>query len=290
MKRILFPTEFSDHAPEIFQYAVTIANRFNAKLIMMSAYGSPDLDFSSPFEVEKKANELTDRMIDFVTEYIPDEIQLELKIDYIVKNGKASDAILEVEKEEKIDLIVMGMTGKRNALNTSFGSTTLDVMDRSDSRVLVVPATATFKGILNMVYTTNFEFRDLAAINYLKKWSKAFGADVYCLHVVEDKDNGLKAIKNMNVLRKTYKSFKTLGFDMVYGQLKKEVEKYSKEIEADIVVMMTHKRSLVARVIEPGVVNGIASRIHIPVLVMKDNTYEMDAQLEGWLDLVNSIA
>jgi len=290
MKRILFPTEFSDHASAVFQYAVGLAHQFDARLIVMAAYGRPDSEFIVSKSKEEIVNELTDRMIDFVTTHLPDDIRSEVKIDYFVRQGKPSDAILEVESEEKINLIVMGMTGKKNVLNISFGSTTQAVIDRSDCRVLVVPATATYEGVDNMIYTTNFEFRDLAAINYLKKWSKKLGTDIYCLHIVEEKENGLKAVRNLKTLEKTYQKYETLFFDMVYGNFKKELKAYSEEVKADIIVMMTSKRSLTARIVEPGIMNGVAGRMDIPVLVLKDHAYEVDSQMEGWIKIVNSIA
>jgi len=290
MKRILFPTEFSDHAASVFQYAVALAQQFDARLMVLSAYGNPDLEFGTSKTKEEIVNELTDRMIDFVTTNLPDDVRSDVKIDYFVRQGKASDAILEVESEEKVNLIVMGMTGKKNILNVAFGSTTQAVIDQSDCRVLVIPASATYKGIDNIIYTTNFEFRDLTAINYLKKWSKKLGADIHCLHIVEEKENGLKAIRSLKTLEKTYNNYETLFFDMVYGNFKKELSAYSKELKADVIVMMTRKRNLASRIVEPGMTNGIAGRMDTPVLVMKENAYEMDSQIEGWMRIVNSIA
>lgn len=96
----------------------------------------------------------------------------QISIDYNIKVGDPAEAILQIALEENIELIVMGMTGKTDALDTLFGNTSQEVLAKSDCPVLAIPTKAEFKGIDNLVYATNFEFRDLGTINCLKQWSK----------------------------------------------------------------------------------------------------------------------
>ena len=41
MKKILFPTEFSEHAPEVLKYASELAYQFDAQLIVMHVFYNP---------------------------------------------------------------------------------------------------------------------------------------------------------------------------------------------------------------------------------------------------------
>ena len=290
MNKILFPTEFSTHAPEIFRYAVELAYFFNARLVMMYAYGSSEFEMVPNLNNEGQANMATDKMIDFVTKNLPEEYRKDIQVDYVSRKGLSSKAILEVALEEDIDLIVMGMTGKTDALETLVGSTAMHVLAKSECPLLLIPATAKFAGIDNIVYTTNFEFRDLEAIQYLKKWSKVFKAPLHCVHLVGQGEMELRAIKDMDILEKTFKRQKRMHFDLVKGYLEEEIDHYAKEKKADLVAMMAHKRSFITRLLDKSKVKGVAQEISIPLLVIKDNAYELDTLSEDWLRIVNSIA
>jgi nucleotide-binding universal stress UspA family protein len=289
MKKILFPTELSRKAPEVFRYATELAYFFKARLVVMHAFNQPEVKLHSQKELETMADESSNRLIEFVSTYLPVSYQ-NIKIDYVTKSGFASKSILETALEEDIDLIVMGMTNKTNALDSFMGTTTLDVLKKADCPVLMIPASARFEGIDNLVYTTNFEYRDLGAIQYLKKWSKIFEAPIHCLHVIEDQENEWRELKNMNILKAMYKRHKRVLFDMKPGDFQQEIEQFAKTKRADIIAMISHKRSFISRLIDKSDVNEVARRTHIPLLVIKDNAYEIDGDLAGWLELTNAIA
>ncbi|MFT4667763.1 MAG: nucleotide-binding universal stress UspA family protein [Polaribacter sp.] len=290
MKKILFPTEFSSHAPEVFRFAVELAYFFDARLIMMYAYSISDYGLASNQKNEEQANKATERMIDFVTSNIPETYRKEIKVDYVAKKGLSSKAILEVAVREDVDLIVMGMTGMTNAADILVGSTTMSVLAKADCPVLMIPADAKFEGIDNMVYTTNFEFRDLAVINYLKKWSKKFKAPLHCFHVIEEGDDRMSAIKNMDILRTIFKRQKRMSFDFESGKIDEEIEKFIKKKRADVLIMIEHKKNFLTRILDRSRVNEIAHDVSIPLLVMKDNGYELNVVTGEWLKVVHSIA
>ena len=253
----------------------------------MHAFNQPGEKLHAEEKLEKLANEVSNHLIDFVSAHLPEAYQ-NLKIEYVIKSDLASNAILDSALDEDIDLIVMGMTGKTNALDSLFGSTTLDVLAGADCSVLMIPADVKFEGIDNLVYTTNFEFRDLGAIHYLKKWSKILDSTIHCLHIIEDKINEGNALKNMNILKAVYKNHKRILFDMMHGDFQEEIAGFAKKKQADIVAMISHKRNFIERLIAKSEVKGVARHIHIPLLVIKDNAYEMDNPPE-WLEIVSTL-
>ena len=181
----------------------------------------------------------------------------------------------------------MGLTGKRNAFDRIIGNTSLAVLGKADAPVLAIPSTSKFEGIENLVYTTNFEFRDLGAINYLGEWAKVFKAAVHCLHTIEKEENESHVMKNMNILKTTYKGKHWVDFDMEYGKFKEEIEGFAKVKKADIIVMMSHKTNIINRVLVPDSVKDIALTINTPILVIKDNAFEVDNktwELQGLME------
>lgn len=269
MKKILFTTEFSSHTTEVFKFAADIAFFFGAKLSVMHVFGKPQEQLTSNTTLEEQASIVMDKLIEFVDSNLSEEYQEQIELEYIPKLGFPADKIVEIAHEEEIDLIVMGMT---NTSSNTLGSTTLAVLNQSDCPVLIVPASAKYLGIKNIIYTAKLAFKDLSVLNYLTTWSKAFDAPIHCLHIIEKEEDESKITKDWNVLKETYKQNKSILFDINHGRFEEEVEYFAASKKADLIVMTDHKRNFISRIIQGSTANGIAKTITIPLIVVKDNT------------------
>ncbi len=288
MKKILFPINFSDHTTEAFKYAADLALFLKAKLVVMHAYNEPEVKMATKEELAEMASETIDKLLAFVEEHLSEDYK-KVKVKYVAKGGIAADAILKVALEEEINLIVIGGIGKPNNVNQILGSTVLDVLKKSDCPVLAIPVKAKFQGIDNIVYTVNFEFRDMGAINYLKKWCTAFNTPLHCLHVVEKGENEWNAIKNMKIMKKVYKEHKRLQFQMRAGDFETELHEFVRTKRIDLIAMISHKRNFIGRLLDPSIVNKMAGQVNVPLLIIKDNAYELDASTMDWMTIFNSM-
>ena len=273
MKRILFATEFSGHTAEVFKYAADLAYFFNAELMIMHAFGRPE-PIKTNRTIEERTEVVTDKMLDLVATALSDDYQTALNIRYVPKVGFAAETLLQVALEEEVDFIVMGMTGKTNAINTLFGSTTLSVLNKAKCPVLIVPATAKFSGIDSIVYTNTFEFRDITAINYLKNWSTVFDAPIHCAHVLEKEEKEWEISRKWTTLKETYKGENSIHFNILKGNFKERIEQFATQKGADIIVMSDFKRNFIAKISGRSTVEGIARHTQFPLLVLKDNADE----------------
>lgn len=289
MKNILFATEFSEHAGEVFKYAADFAFFFKARLVVLHVSPKAEIRLHVADNMEKKSALVTEKLKSFVDLYMPDTHKKSIEVEYVSVTGFAGETIMKIASEQNIDLIVMGMRAKE-PLKNIFGSTSLQVLTESDCPVLVVPREAKLTSIENIVYTTNFEFRDLGAINMLSHWSKIFESKVHCFHVAEPKDEMYTTAKNMKIIKDTFAGREDLSFAMAEGDLRKEIHLYTQNTNADILAMMTHKRNFVTRMLKSNVVTDIALRIKIPMLIIKDNAYEWDTEMDEWVRIVNAIA
>ncbi|MFT5168367.1 MAG: nucleotide-binding universal stress UspA family protein [Saprospiraceae bacterium] len=289
MKNILFPTDFSNHAPEIFKYAVEIAFAFKANLIIMHAYGKPGFEYSAVELREVKSKAVQNEISDFVSKNFPPKYNEYIQVNYSTIIESPARAILDTVQDKNIDLIVMGMTGKTNARDTLMGNTALEVLTKADCPVLAIPATSIFKSIDRLVYNTNFEFKDLGAINYLRDWAKKLTAAIYSVHISDHKENKLQVMNNINILKNTYQEEKLISFESVEGDYKKEIINFVRQKEADILVMLSHKRNFISRLLDRDEVKSVAREISIPLLIIKDNAYELNTDAEDLLQLLNSI-
>jgi nucleotide-binding universal stress UspA family protein len=289
MKKILFATEFSDHAPTVFRYAAELAYYFNTDLLVMHAYNRPEITVKNEAEIDEIRKLIRENMERLVEEHLPKEYRTSVSVNFTIVDKPPVDAIRQTALQEDAGLIVIGLSGRTKALDRLFGSTSLQVISRADTPVLAVPADAEFQGIDKILYTTNFEFRDLGALNRLLEWNTALEAPIHCLHVVELLENELESVKNMNILKETYVGKGEMYFELAKGALPEKIKESVSNRKADILAMIAHKRGFFDRLISESKARQMAKDLKTPILVFKDNAYEIDPGLWGVVQVASSI-
>ena len=112
--------------------------------------------------------------------------------EYIIKSGYADEDILAYAHENHSQLIVMGRSGSSNYSDT-LGSITADVMYNARVPVLVVPESVPEQDLEHfstVLYATNFDEKDFAALDKLMSILYPFDIKLVCAHVGQPKGNG----------------------------------------------------------------------------------------------------
>lgn len=273
MKKILFPTDYADHSPQLLNYALAVAKKFNATLVAMHVYDLPAAEYPS----QKKRDELAAYMLDVLKDFIAKNKEDQYKtvaLEYIVDVGLPEKEIVEVALDEDIDFIIMGMTGKGKADDNIFGRTSLAVIGKSDCPVLAIPEAYDYQALENIAYLTDFHFRDIGAINKLRQWAELLPAKVHCLHVSSPYDFGIDADVNMGMLKDCYSSELFGAFEVLQGDFLSRTNQYVKAQNIGIIAMLSRKRSFLQRIIEGSNARKMAKRIRVPLLIFKENAYK----------------
>lgn len=141
IKKILFPTDFSEGASNALPYAVEIAKKYGARLYMLhiiydiataSGWYVPHASFDEMYkELEAGAKKELERF--------GLEQRRDLKdIEYTIMRGIPYEEILKFAKEKGIDLIVIGTHGRKGIDRMLFGSTAERVVRNAECPVLTV--------------------------------------------------------------------------------------------------------------------------------------------------------
>ena len=273
MKKILFPTDFADFSSQALKFALDFAARFNATLVTMHVYDLTEDMAPNKKEKEELANYMLDVLKDFIKKN-KEEQHEEVELEYIVDIGLPEKEIVEVALEEDIELIIMGMTGKGKGGGNLFGRTSLDVIGKADCPVLAVPSTFQIAMPENMVYMTDFHFRDIGAINILRHWSTVLDAKVHCLHIASPSEFGIDSEVNMKMLEDCYKAEQFAGFEVAQGDFMEKTNNYIVEQNIGIIATLSRKRGFWQRIVEGSHTRKMAKKISIPILVFKENAYK----------------
>ena len=151
IKHILYATDRSQCALEAYEYAVSLAEQYSAKLTLLNVIQeAPDL---SIFDIDMGRSSSEKKWLEARREYIQkarDEYIENVKAEYgktcadandiIVETGIPSKMILLIAREKNCDFIVMGVRGKGKTLNDALmGDTIRRVLHQARMPVLVVP-------------------------------------------------------------------------------------------------------------------------------------------------------
>ncbi len=136
--KILVPTDGSDFAKKAQKHALFLSKVSGAEIIALSVTENNFVNgLPLDDEVYQLNQILNERSEENLKEF--DEINEDnLKITHVVREGSPAKVILEVAKEEDVDLIVMGSSGKSGFDRFIMGSVADKVVNSAKCAVLVV--------------------------------------------------------------------------------------------------------------------------------------------------------
>ncbi len=146
-KRILLPTDGSEHAKKAGEHAIMIANAGLADLVVLSVVDAGYLDALTEDDLKQKLdnslkNEGKDAVENFSAQLIESKCQgvcqQNVNLTTEIKQGNPAEVILKTIEEDEIDLVVMGSSGKHALTKFVYGSVTDKVVRSAKCPVLVI--------------------------------------------------------------------------------------------------------------------------------------------------------
>ena len=141
-RTILCPLDFSGASMRALDYALALAQRADARLILLhvieSLLGEAEDADMGDFSVSEYHRFLEEQAVGLLTSAVPEQARVWRAPEERVTRGRAYREILRVSKDDRVDLIVMGVQGKGELTRRVFGSTTHHVIQEADCPVLTI--------------------------------------------------------------------------------------------------------------------------------------------------------
>ena len=142
-KPILFATDFSDSSEHAFQYALSLAGKFESRLAIIHVINEPvDLrGFYVPhISFDKLEEEIEQGAWKLMEKFCRTHAQGYAKVESFVVPGIPYDEIIKKALELSADLIVLGTHGRTGLDHVLFGSTAEKVVRKSTVPVMTIRA------------------------------------------------------------------------------------------------------------------------------------------------------
>ena len=154
IQTILYATDLSPHSPRVFRYAMSLAQQYEAKIVIvhamepLSPFAKSMVDlYVSKEQSEKLHADAIEKMKETIRErlevFCKDELCTDPEgrdrvADILILEGRPPEVILQEIARRKPDLVVMGSHGHTAVGEILLGTTAHRVMQRSPVPVLLV--------------------------------------------------------------------------------------------------------------------------------------------------------
>jgi nucleotide-binding universal stress UspA family protein len=147
IQKIMIAVDFSDYSLPSLRYANALAASLGAGILLVNIYNERDIRaIHRALNVYDAA--LAERLIEenlatrrqMVTKLAESDKAQQTVVQSIVRVGIPHQALLDIIKEEKPDLVVIGAKGRTNLADTLVGSCARRIFRRSPVPVLMLPA------------------------------------------------------------------------------------------------------------------------------------------------------
>lgn len=257
INKILWASDGSEDSKRAIKYLELIAGKFGAEII--GVYVIPDYyeveitkDFpayeSDLFDkwISETESKQSDRLNDFAKIFREKGIKFKLEIG----QGAPHKEVLRIAEKEKVDLIALG----RGRASEKFilGATALKVLRRSSVPVLTTKVESKNSDINRILVPTDQYHLLLNDFKFVIELSKAFGATIYYLNIIEigehkfpaemvtQKVGSIYTKMEENIRRNFKKSDNIKTFVETAKNAWIGINEFVQEKDIDLIIMMTY--------------------------------------------------
>jgi len=297
MKTMLVACALDGDLPEVAGEGFRFAERLGLSPVLVHVDSNPgvfveDAAFLDPARLERmRADyaELAARDLrDVAAAVAPGKT-----VEIVVRTGKASDELCELAKEREAELVVVGGGRRARLRHFLYGRTALGVVRRTHAAVLTTNVLRARQPVHHVLFATDLEEGSERAESWAARLGGLFGARVTVLHVsqlgsdkllpyamTKDELTAIRArlaasLEEVCARVERASSQYTPGSATVSAQLHfardpaTAIAEFAAEDHVDLVVVGTHGRKTLERVLLGSVAEGVLHKSKVSVLTVK---------------------
>lgn len=284
-KSVLIPVDFADHIPNTIDFGFKMAQNLEAEVVFMYVYFSPAFTISMNNDVStysisdgellrriiSSANADVENMNNLIKKRIRNGELPDIDFRFELKEGVPEDQILDYCKKREPALVVMGTRGKK-ITNELLGSVAAEVIETCNVPVFALPLKMNIESVENIkriAFITNFDQKDLIAIDTLISTFNNAGLELFFIHASDKKQAwdeimlaGIKAYFSNH-----YPNVKTNYAIVESTDSPDKVSEFAENMKVDVLAFNTRRRNMFARIFSPGLAYKMIYHSDIPLFV-----------------------
>lgn len=280
MKTILILTDFSARAASAAEYAMHVAIKSKANLLLchameLAAQITPGVEFTWPMadynhvknESVHELKSITARLETLAREHGGFNPQ----INYLTEFGFLDEVAQKVISEKNPDMVIMGAHKSSSISRMLFGSHTNTLLDKISCPVFLVPENLKFKKIRNISYATDLTFNNLKVVNFLANFAKPLDAGITVNHIYSPAYPVTDAEQNIWFSLKEHMRLNQprIAYHTITGEnVKSTLQQITSSGMVDILALVHKRYDFFERLFHASISKQLAHTAIIPLLVL----------------------
>lgn len=287
-QHIVIPVDFSDYSCKACSIGFDIAHKTGATVTVLHTYVIPYLPDAIPItdtfigkeeidefkSIKENAHRQMGEFFDKLKSAIAAGQLPDVNFECSVKEGIPEDEIRIISRRNAPSLIVMGTRGKGRKESELIGSVTAEVIDSARVPILAVPEdthVSRCSDVKRLAFVTNFDQGELVAIDTFMRLFGEFDFEVVLVNFLSDKADRISEIQMQYLERYFVKHYPTRKCTCRFIETKdilRGVNDFIKDEKIDVLSMTTRRRSIFARLFNPGIAHRMIFHSDTPLLVI----------------------
>ncbi|MCC9168735.1 universal stress protein [Pontibacter harenae] len=291
MFKILLPVDFSENTDNTCQYALALAAAMPAAhILLLHCFHDnlADADYPLPPAEDLTASEAVAERVIHRNEIESQDLMEELyrnlkrdartagtniKVERTFMYGAAEDKIPDEISRFKPDLVIMGTKGESGITRSFFGTVTTKIVEAAQVPLLTVPRTYTGGIPAKVLYATDFDSSDAAALEALQRLLQEFNSEIYCVHISEnEKQQEVDKLQELQQQLTTSTSGSNLHYTLLEGgNVADAIEDLVQREQFGLVALTTRERTLLGSILNPSLAKKMVLNALVPILIFHSN-------------------
>ena len=277
MKKILFPTDFSEVANNAFVHALELAKMVHGELVLLHSFELPIYDnqffpenYAAIYDsVELSEFEMFKNEIPKLRAIAESHHLDKIKMSHRLKDGNLVSAIKESIADDAIDYLVIGTSGATGWESFFMGTNASSIITDAGIPVYCVPSDAPFQKIDTIGFTTRFRPKDKKALQTVLQLAHKAKAKVKCLYVKTSNSD----VSNATIAewKEEFKSEPIDFYIIEDDDIQVIITDFIMYKEIDVLIMLPYKRGFFEGLFHTSLTKKLATDFEIPILSIPIN-------------------
>ena len=285
MKTIAILTDFSQRSEHAAHYALHLAQKIKADVLVFNSFLAPSdipmvasevawpLDYEeNRLETENALKKLTKKLEHWsannqlVTDYAP-------RIGCQCEQGPLDIAIAAIERNKDIFLVVAGTHGTDGLTTLMLGDNCRKITDLTKIPLLIVPEHARLKSPENFAFATGLDFADIPHLDALAHLARHFSAEIVVTHIHEKDKDDYEELQSFKKRVTNKVGYRKIVYETATGNNPREgLDWVLAHNKPDVLVMVHHDKGLFASIFKGSQTQKMVSHTPVPLLVFPSSS------------------
>ncbi len=277
MKRILVPTDFSEHSINALKVAAQLAKKYQSEIYLLHILEFPAHSID---QVSGGTSNVVPEVIFFMKsahkrfeELLAQDFLKGLTVHETVNSNfdNAYAGIIESSKECNAEMIIIGSHGSQGIEELLVGSNTEKVVRNSDIPVMVIKHEHEVFSVDDFVYATAFKNEDIPSLKKANAFAKEIDAKLHLLYINTPNnfmtDDEIKKMTTTFITKAQLDNYETHTYND--RSVERGILNFSKNIGAGLIGISTHGRKGISHFFNGSLSEDLVNHAQRPVLTYK---------------------